>query len=293
MTTTFCFRLISFFALATLSLTLTSCGATAQDDASRPQEPDPAQYLILLDLSDRILTAGQADRDKQILTFLKDKFIRGCKQKTIFLSEDQFTIRIPYQKDNPLGADESMFEDSLSLNLNALDETQRRAALDAFDTRFSKTLNKLYDKAGAYPSEKMYQGADLWGYFRDELNQDLKSGMTTQLYILTDGYLDFEKPENRKQNSNRFTDSGFLQGFRNTQWEKEWNQKDQGILPIKLEQSTQLTLHLLEFNPKKEWQDEYPLLCSMWSKWMKESNISLIDQPTRNDRPMSGLLNGL
>lgn len=279
-----------FFLAAGL---LSACNATASDPELPATPPLRTHYLILLDLSDRLLQPGQSDRDKTILLALKERFIRECKEKTILLSEDRFSIRIASQKHNALGLEEAWFEDSLSLDLSTLDETSRRSALDQFSRNFEDRLNKLYHKATTFSDQKMYQGADLWGYFRDELAMDISQDSNTRMFLLTDGYLDFENPAGRKQGNRRYTDSGFLRQYRRQNWEQDWENRDEGILSIAIPHSERITLQLLELNPKQDWQDEYPLLCRMWTKWMQENQIRLQDQPLSRERPMSSILAAL
>lgn len=290
MTTTQNFRHLLFLSFALMLSGLAACTADATKRQIEEPEALPTQYLLLLDLSDRIKLPGQANRDMEIIRAIKDKFIQACKDDHILLSRNQFSLRIAAQKNNPLGLEETWFEDSLSLDLGAWDETERRPMLDAFNRNFDARLLKLYEKASTFPDEKMYQGADLWGYFRDELPIDISAHNNTCLYLLTDGYLDFEDPGNRKQQQNRYTDSDFLRRYRQQGWESMWEKNNEGILPTPCAHTEKLSLQILELYPKNEWQDEYPLLCAMWQKWMQENQIRMSEAPLRRDRPMGKIL---
>lgn len=275
--------MIKLFKCMQIILMITTFIACSETDANMNHQSGidtenagdaPMHYLILLDLSDRIMTTGQMERDQALILSLQQKFIDMCTQKHLLLeSKDKFTLKIADQKNNPLGNRQTDFEEKLSLNLEAISMTEKRKAMDDFKAGFTENLQNLYLLASTYSDKRQYAGADLWGFLRDRIPDKRQDSL--HLFIITDGYLDFENPGNRKQENNKFTDSRFLNTFRHkSDWQEKWTKEQPGIIAIPLDPAYHTAITLLEMYPKYDWQDEFPMLKRMWIEWGNAMGLS-------------------
>jgi hypothetical protein len=285
------FQIMLITCLCITMAACSSCSTAHADDEEKNSITlgieRPNHYLILLDLSDRILEPGQKERDIQLILALQQKFIQQCTQKQLLLeTKDKFTIKIADQKSNPLGIRQNEFEEKLSFHTGKIEIMERRKKLDAYRAQFENTLNELYTQAALYKDKNQYSGADIWGFLRDRM--PAMEDDSLHLYILTDGYLDFEDPGNRKKQGKQYTDSRFLNQYRNSKdWMKKWTQETPEIMSIPLEAPNRMQLTLLEIYPKYEWQDEYPMLKRMWLEWCSRNKMNLGEQRIfrRNQTP--------
>ena len=173
------------FIFLTILLLLAAC--------SRPKihkHPVKENYVVLLDLSDRILSPHQAGQDIAVIMQVFGRFEKKVFSQLIVNSNDKFSIRIIPQEGSPLDIDS--LENLLMLDMNVLPLRKKKTRLLAFKKQLKPTLEKLYKMAWQGNKPKDYQGVDIWRYFNSKLGYDLQKDCSNHLIILTDGYFDFE-----------------------------------------------------------------------------------------------------
>lgn len=245
-------------------------------EIEKPKTEHKINFIILLDLSDRLLTVNQQINDIEIIKNLFRVFKDTVRlNKHYIKSSDYFKIRIAYQKNSKINFSE--IENSLSLNLEKLPINKKKSAIHKFSNSLDSLLNNLYAQAKISKNPKKYFGADIWKYFNDELESDIitDSLTTNYLYIITDGYLYFENFDKSIRNKNRFSSCEFMKNLRGNDWETKFSQNDYGIIPVN-KKLDNLKVMLLEINPKNEYLNEYSLLKKIWLKWLLEMKISSV-----------------
>ena len=136
------------------------------------------------------------------------------------------------------------------------------------------SLDELYDKTKVDTASRQFFGCEIWKYFSQNLELDLASDnkVKNYLFILTDGYFDMNKYNNQKQIKNRYSTSYFLRELRVRDWRNKFDEGDYGLIPIDAKLSN-ISILVLEVNPKYNFCDEFDLLKKMWLKWFDEMGI--------------------
>jgi hypothetical protein len=243
--------------------------------ATMAQKPTPQNYVVLLDLSDRLLASGQAGRDRALILDLFGRFEQDVRRNMIINSRDCFRVVIAPQQGISYDANQYMAE--LFLNMDGPVQTKRQR-LDAFKAALPTRLDALYRLATAGKSKTTdYRGCDIWQYFNEQLPTDLLPTHQNTLLVLTDGYFDFEKNAHRKQQGNRYSDSQQLmprlRGRAN--WPEVLRQPGFGLLPVP-KQFPRMRVWVAEFNPKVDHLDELDILKAIWQKWLAEMRIASV-----------------
>jgi hypothetical protein len=241
--------------------------------------PPKDNYIVLLDLSDRILfnNQQQVSKDlsviKSIYAVFKSKL--GVKDPThlYYTVNDKLKVLIAPQKTTP----KSLYDMVGSLRIELASEQPERKAnvIDSVEKTFNTTLPEIYKQAVIGNNSNAYSGADIWKYFNEDLEDDLEKDGQNTLFIITDGYMDLEKAEERPAQNNRFAScSQIINSLKKyPDWEKKFNEGDYGILPI-AKKFANLRVVLLQVNPKEDWNGEYALLTKIWGKWFAEMGIN-------------------
>jgi len=254
--------------IISIALLIVLAGCSAHEPQQKEVSP-AAQVTILLDLSDRLIAhPDQVDRDITLIRGIYEGFRLMVKKERYINTRHRFQILIAHQKEG--GIPKLDFEDRLQLDLNKV-KTQR-VALKKFGEQMEGTLAELYEQAsqGVQPSD--YQGADLWRFFQDDwkLSVNRKRFQQHYLFILTDGYLDFEEQGNRMQKGKRYTHARFLKQLRRPGWKEKMERQDYGFLLPEGCDLSGLHVALLEVDPRPGFQQESLLLHAVWRKWLGE-----------------------
>lgn len=255
------------YLLFSVALILSGCTPVAT------VTPHKINFIVLLDLSDRLLTQNQPETDIAIVKSIFSTFKDSVRLNRFYIqSNDHFKVRIAPQKNSPL--DVRNYENQLSLSMGNLAINQKKKAVEELEEAIDVILNNLYKEAHLGDRPNDYFGADIWKYFNEELDTDLiHDGSTTNyLFILTDGYLYFENFNNTLHVNNRFSSCSFMKELRGDDWETKFEEKDYGIIPVN-KKIENLNVMLLEVNPREEFLNEYDLLNKIWIKWLGEMNI--------------------
>jgi len=270
------------YYLLLLVLIISGCSEFEQavKDAKKEIPPPPKDnYIILLDLSDRILNNNQQQVPKDI--FVVQSIFKAFKERLeakdptrlFYTVNDKLKVLVAPQR-NTL-PDVYNIAGELRITLASAQPEQKAHLITETEKKFSTLLPELYKKAVISNNSKDYAGADIWRYFNEDLEGDLEPDATNTLFIITDGYMDFENTEMRPSQNNRYTSiSQIIQHLKKqSDWHSRFEKEDFGLLPVK-KQFPGLKVVLLELKPKEDWPGEYTLLTDIWSKWLKEMGIT-------------------
>lgn len=164
---------------------------------------------------------------------------------------------------------------NLRIDMSAEQPDKKTRIVDETEKSFNTVLPEIYKQAVIGNNSNAYSGADIWKYFNEDLSDALEKDVQTTLFILTDGYMDLAKTEERPAQNNRFASCSqiinMLKKF--PDWETKFTEGDYGLLPI-AKKFANLKVVLLQVNPKDDWTSEYSLLTKIWGKWFTEMGIS-------------------
>ena len=235
-------------------------------------------YIVLLDLSDRILHNNQQQvaKDFSVVKCIYAAFRSKLNSKDpthlYYNVNDKLKLLVAPQKTTP----PLLYELAGNLRVEMESESPEKKAslIDEAEKSFNTTLPEIYRQAVISNNTNDYSGADIWKYFNEDLEDDLVEDGQNTLFIVTDGYMDFEKSEERPAQNNRFTSCAqiinALKG--SADWNAKFEQGDYGLMPVG-KKFPKLRVVLLEINPREQWTGEYNLLTKIWSKWFQEMGI--------------------
>ena len=244
------------------------------------------QYLVLLDLSDRIAESGQIETDKIIIKNLFQNFKTIIFNHLVMNSNDRFQICIAPQK--KMGFDKYIETDEMTLDLSKFKASEKLKQLKDFEKKLSIKIDSLYNKANKGKDSKQYEGSNIWQYFNEELVYLTNETLETNLIVLTDGYFDFEKGNAEINNKNGSTTSSFINKLRNKDnWKDIILSEKYRILPINSEFKN-LKVCVSEIRSKDENNlNETDILKYVWSSWLINSNVNKENFITVNHGPIS------
>lgn len=242
-------------------------------------KPPTDNYIVLLDLSDRILNNNQQQVPKDIFVVesiyaaFKSKLSVKDPSRMFFTVSDKLKVLVAPQKN----AAPEIYDlaGDLRIALASAQPEQKSKLVDATAKKFDSLLPVMYKKAVISNNSTDYAGADIWKYFNEDLEGDLEKDAQNTLFIITDGYLNFESTEGRLSKNNRFTSCTQIINSlkKSSDWNAKFQEGDYGLLPVE-KKFPNLRVILLEVNPKEDWAGEYPLLTAIWSKWFNEMGIT-------------------
>ncbi|MHB2156381.1 hypothetical protein ACX8XN_18565 [Calditrichota bacterium GD2] len=226
--------------------------------------------LVLLDLSNRIdprLHPYQAERDLKIVRTIFNWFERRVKQRLYVHARDRFQIIIAPQ---PTDYQALLFRNADNLWIDG------QELASGGKPRFEKakhdlflSLNNIYEQAC---DSKQFVGADIWTFFRDQLLNLIDPNARNILFILTDGYLDFNASiQYQRPHQGNLTTYMEVAKFRNEKnWHERFNREQIGLLPIP-EKFTNLEIMLLEVN-LRDIRDR-AILEKYWFDWFNRMGV--------------------
>lgn len=232
-------------------------------------------YIVLLDLSDRLLTVGQPGRDKALIQEVFKRFETDVRQKLIIHSKDCFKVVIGPQIG---GVQTDRFENLLTINMGELQLANKRNQLDDFKAKLTGRLDNLYSEALRGKSKpSQFKGTDIWKYFNDFLSNDISPKHQNKVIVISDGYFDFESNQPALVQGNRSTDTRMLPRLRKDKnWEQTLKSKNEGMLKVnKVFKNTSVCL--LELKPKYTNLNEQDILIAIWAKWANELKLIKFD----------------
>ena len=269
------------FGFILLSLLAVACNdfREAVKEARKEIPPPPKDnYIVLLDLSDRILKDNQHQvaKDltiiKTIYALFKSNLNRKDPSHLYYALNDKLKVLIAPQKTTP----GKLYEEAglLRVELSSEQPEKKAKLVDETEKTFIMVLPDVYRQALVSKNSSGYTGADIWKYFNEDLADDLDKDAQNTLFIVTDGYLDFEKTEERPVLNNRFTSCArIINSLKNyPDWNLRFEKENYGLMPVS-KKFPKLKVVLLQINPRQEWPGEYTLLTRIWGKWFTEMSI--------------------
>lgn len=229
----------------------------------------PLVYDIIVCLDDRITVDNQINRDKEIIKIIFNDFRKLVKQTRFYInSNDAFRILIAPQA----GTSNEIYGMSriLTIDLARLGIAQKRAKMDEFEENLDERINELYQLADKGSQKSNYNGTNIWRYFNGNYQAELRSSATQKVFILTDGYIDFENEElsveiNGKTNHTKFVS----ELMNNPNWPNHFSSENLGIIPCNIDLSS-TEIYVLEVNPKSGGYFEGEILEKVWLDWLTE-----------------------
>lgn len=168
---------------------LPECRPDCSPDCPAPQVKTINNYIVLLDLSDRIVEDGQIDRDTTIIGNLYDIFLDRVKSELYINSKDKFRIVIANQKNQFPNQQIFDIEDALYVDMDNIKLSKKKDIRDSKET-FMFNIAQLYKLAKFSDNKNDYKGANIFGYLKNRLTNDRLDidGAKNYLLIITDGY---------------------------------------------------------------------------------------------------------
>lgn len=255
---------------------LTGC-ASEPATTSPPSRLRRDSYVILLDLSDRLLQPGQLSRDTALIGQVLATYQAGVVQKLFVGSADRLKIVLAPQASHSAAVQQ--LAQGLYLDLGQVPLAQRRQ-LGVPLRRLREQVTALYQAASQSPRSSSYAGADLWHYFRDQLPLDFPSQSAyddhNHLLVLTDGYLDFENYADHRQAANRYASTRFVTALarKGERWPTAFKQGSYGLLPLPSPCPTalrHLQVVVAEVQPHAEYHLD--ILTAVWQQWLSEAGM--------------------
>ena len=264
-----------FFAPLLLGLL---AGCTSEPITTQPAAPlRRDNYVVLLDLSDRLLQAGQVGRDTALIGQVLATYRAGVAAKLFVGSADRLKIVLAPQASHPVAVQQ--LGQGLYLDLGQVPLAERRHLTTPLK-RLRQQVAALYAAASQDRSPHHYAGADLWHYFRDQLALDFPTSPDYEdhnhLLVLTDGYLDFENYAGHRQVGHRYASTSFVPALahKGEQWSTVFKQANYGLIPLPGPcplALRRLQVVVAEVQPHAEYHLD--ILTAVWQQWLRESGL--------------------
>jgi len=241
-------------------------GCTGSREDSQPVVH--SNYIVMLDLSDRLLNREAVQADTAMINAVFNEFESTVKQHLFIRSKDRFVIRLAPQRQ--AGVDRNYYENLLSIDMSQVDPARKNARFREFSGTYRTTVAGLYSDAmhgRTRPSD--FFGCDIWQYVNEQLGMDLKPGHHNIVIVLTDGYFDFEESQHALREGNRYTCSDFYYQLNGPGWKEKAESMNYGLIPVAI--SISFRCHVCGLSPKTDQLTELEKLSYFWTKWMEES----------------------
>lgn len=247
-----------------LLILFSSLGVNAQSQTKRK----PVNYTVILDLSDRILSEHQLEKDQAQIEQLFKKFESKARRGLILTSKDRFSVKLVPQKNSPL--DINYFENKLQLKLNEVSIKDKNNKMVEFSNSITKTLAELSTKAKYSETSSGYFGVDLWAYLNNYGQSLQLEGYDNTVLIITDGYFDFENRGHVLKQKKRYTSTQFLNKITGVDWKQKAESGEYGLFPIQL--PAKINWIISGISSKNDLDVlQTKKLVYFWDKWLKES----------------------
>lgn len=244
-------RQISIIGIGAALFFLLGCQEPDRKNTSGPRVKH--NYVVLLDLSDRILQEGQIERDIAVIEGIYDNFLQRLKTQFYFPAIDEFKIVMAYQEDAVPSSQMYELEDELYINVESVPIDEKKLLRDT-GRDFKKKIKELYKLARFSDDPNDYKGADIQGYLRDRLYSDIpkSDSVINFLIILTDGYQYVE---------------GKSRGI--DEWPAVRDLREVNVMVV-------------EMSPNLSLVQEKQRMVSAWQNWLESMNALSIKLETKN-----------
>ena len=250
---------------------LCKCNTDSSKDAGNDgSQPPRDNYIVLLDLGDRILANNEAQVPKDIELVKSIYSIFTARLTAKDTSQHYYSLR---DKLKLLSAPNWVYA-----NIDLAAEQPAKKALVA--GKMEETLNfilpDIYKGVITGTTGTTYTGAAIWNYFDEHLTGDLDKNGKNTLFILTDGYMGLHNTAERPAQKNRFASCAqIINALKDSpDWQAQFAKGDYGLLPVSQKMPPNLQVVVLQVNPKQGWTGEDSLLTKIWDKWFTEMGVS-------------------
>lgn len=237
-------------------------------------------YIIVLDLSDRLLVQDQWKVDTCLIGSAFQTFITKVKKELTYINATECSFKVKIPRYNGLNQNLSDYQDKLELNLT--DSRYNASNVIKFNSSLHNILEQLYKTVlnGKHTSSD-FNGTDIWAFFNSDLKYSLsdKQNVENRILAITDGYFDLENKMPMTRNGPlSSTSNTFFSELRKSdlsQEEKFLSQKKMGLIPVSITQLKKSKIGVVEFNSK--FQNnllEIEMLQLNWKYWMINSGVS-------------------
>lgn len=188
-------------------------------------------------------------------------------------SKDRFQICIAPQRN--LLFDRDIESEKLTFDFSKIKIAERVGKLNEFRNSLRTKLDEFYTKAYVGDNARNYQGSNLWQFFNDYLPLMTSKNYKTNLFVLTDGYFDFEDGNPKLSIGSKSTSTNFIAQIRsNDDWKEAIENKGYGISPIS-GQLVNVSVCVAGIRSKNENNLSEPeMLQFIWLRWLKELGIN-------------------
>jgi hypothetical protein len=245
-------------------ITMTSC------NREEKKAIKPLNYVVIIDLSDRILVKNQLDKDILLIASLYKKFEEKSKQNLILNAKNRFSVKIIPQKNSPLDTD--YFENKLQIYLDEINVKDKHSKLQLLSNSLSNELRKLKREALYSQKSNDYFGVDIWAYFHDNGKQLSKPNYENKVLVLTDGYFDFENQSHVIRQNSQYTSTSFLKELTTSDWKQKAISKKIGLLPIQLDKNTKWIIAGVSGKKANDILQTEKIIF-FWKKWLLDSGV--------------------
>jgi len=257
---------------------LSACGSgDSNNAANKKNTPSKKRFqnlTILLDLSDRIKQDnGMIEKDLEIINSIFKSFEERQKRFGFIASRDKICIAVASQRDNEL----NLFKHKDALVIDMGERGMNKPKFDIEKERLFTSVRSIYDEAQI----KKTTGADIWTFFRDYARNYIKapskgSTFSNKMFILSDGYLVFDKDISRQRQKGTFMSFRDINSLRNQRdWEYQFEKRNLHLIPhqnINFENLQVLMLSAEPIEPELN-TNEFQIIEKYWESWFAEMGI--------------------
>jgi len=230
----------------------------------------------LLDLSDRINPKTNPNkamdyfkRDIGYITSISKSFQCHIANKKSRKINDNIKIFFEPESNIP-----ELNTISTALNLKFNKDNSTIVKINSVSSIYEKNINDIYSIAS---QQKKYDGSNIWGFFKNKVNDYIKNDHKNILIIITDGYL-YDKSNKGLKSGKKYANftSNTIKSFglNNSNWKSAFTKNNIGILPAN-EKLENLEVMVIGLNPNKKNKNPYELeiLKLLWENWFKDMGI--------------------
>lgn len=238
-----------------------------------PTNKKAEQFIVLLDLSDRIVQPGQIEADKELIIKSFEEFENKVHSHLVINSKDRFQVCIAPQKNLPF--DKDVESENLTLDMSLIKTAARVKQLKEFKESLKSKLDELYAEAYVGNDTKKYEGSNIWQFFNETLPALANEKINTKVLVVTDGYFDFEENNAKLTNGKLSTTTSFLNKLRDKEdWKLELKKEGYGILPVN-QNLKNVSVCVSEIRSKfSNNLNETEMLKYVWKGWLVSNGIS-------------------
>ena len=238
--------IIYVLGLLIIIICFNQCECTPEE---RPPKAKPIKhnFVVLLDLSDRILKEDQILRDKTLILHIYDTFLKKLQNELYYAARDEFKIAIAHQENGLKNTSVFKMLDRFYINAETVPISKKVKIRDGRD-KFKSDLIKLYKSARISDNPNDYYGANIQSYLQNELDDHVYRDSLTKNYliILTDGY-QYVK--------------GLSGGL------NDWHS---------IGDLSDIEVVVLEMDPNRNRPDETQIMNDKWKDWLTRMNAEAI-----------------